>query len=96
MTESATERAGTAGEANPEAAGRWRQLAVLATCLVLGMAPWFSASAVASSLHVAWGGGSLALPLLAVAVQLGFAVGALGLALTGAPDVVAPRWLLTA
>ena len=96
MTESATERAGTAGEANPEAAGRWRQLAVLATCLVLGMAPWFSASAVASSLHVAWGGGSLALPLLAVAVQLGFAVGALGLALTGAPDVVAPRWLLSA
>ena len=38
MTESATERAGTASEANPEAAGRWRQLAVLATCLVLGMA----------------------------------------------------------
>jgi len=58
------------------------------------MAPWFSASAVATSLRAAWGGGPLALPLLAVAVQLGFAVGALGLALTGAPDVIRPRSLL--
>ena len=60
------------------------------------MAPWFSASAVATSLRAAWGGGPLALPLLAVAVQLGFAVGALGLALTGAPDVIRPRSLLAA
>ena len=86
-----------AGTAVPtEAAGRWQQLAILATCLVLGMAPWFSASAVAASLREAWGGGPLALPFLAVAVQLGFAVGAIGLALTGAPDVIAPRLLMAA
>jgi len=84
------------GPIDPEATGRWGQLAILATCLVLGMAPWFSASAVATSLRAAWGGGPLALPLLAVAVQLGFAAGALGLALTGAPDVIRPRSLLAA
>ncbi len=75
---------------------RWRQLAVLATCLVLGMAPWFSASAVASSLRVAWDPGPLGLPMLAVGVQLGFAAGALLLALIGAPDVIRPAWLMAA
>ncbi len=56
------------------------------------MAPWFSSSAVASTLDTEWQASGLELPLLAVAVQLGFAAGAILLALTGAPDVVSgPR-----
>ncbi len=76
----------TADQADP--AGRWTQLAILAIGLLLAMAPWFSSSAVAPSLVDAWGAAGLDLPLLAVAVQLGFALGALGLAVAGAPDVV--------
>ena len=79
-----------ADAAASEPSDRWRQLSILAVCLVLGMAPWFSASAVGASLRTAWGGGPLGLPLLAVAVQLGFAAGALLLAVAGAPDVVRP------
>ncbi len=71
-----------------EPPGRWRQLAVLAICLILGMAPWFSSSAVAASLRAAWTTDSLSLPLLAIAVQLGFAAGAILLAMGGVPDVV--------
>ncbi len=79
-----------------EPSDRWRQLSILAVCLVLGMAPWFSASAVGASLRSAWGGGPLGLSLLAVAVQLGFAAGALLLAVAGAPDVVRPGRLMAA
>jgi MFS family permease len=52
------------------------------------MAPWFSASAVAPLLTRDWALTGLDLPLLTVAVQLGFMVGALLLAATGAADVV--------
>ena len=82
--------AGETEAAEPEAAGRWRSLAVLAACLILGMAPWFSSSAVAPALRGEWSTGALGLPALAVAVQLGFATGAILLALAGVPDVV-PR-----
>ena len=56
-------------------------------------APWFSASAVAPLLAAEWHTTGLDLPLLTVAVQLGFARRrAIGLAVTGAADVVAgPR-----
>ncbi len=84
------------GPPAPEAPRRWRQLAVLGACLVLGMAPWFSASAVATSLRQAWEAGPIGLPVLAVAVQLGFAAGALLLAVAGAPDVIRPAWLMSA
>ena len=50
------------------------------------MAPWFGASAVAPSLTSDWQLGGLDLPLLTVAVQLGFVAGALLLAITGAAD----------
>jgi MFS family permease len=85
---------GASGEGAP--AGRWRQLAVLAACLILGMAPWFSAAAVGPSLRSAWALGPLGLPVLAVAVQLGFAAGALVLASIGVPDVVRPGRLMAA
>lgn len=82
-----------AGEA-PEPGARWRQLAIVAVALLLGMAPWFSSAAVAPALREAWGPGGLAGPLLTVAVQLGFAFGALGLAVVGAVDVVPAHRLL--
>jgi MFS family permease len=56
------------------------------------MAPWFSSAAVAPLLTAEWHPGRLDLPLLTVAVQLGFAAAAIGLAAVGAPDVIAgPR-----
>ena len=76
--------------------GRWPQLAILAGGLLLAMAPWFSSSAVAPALVDEWGASGLDLPLLAVAVQLGFALGALGLAVAGAPDVIPGPRLIAA
>ncbi|HET7725779.1 MAG TPA: MFS transporter [Candidatus Limnocylindrales bacterium] len=79
-------------EQPPEPSGRWRQLAILAVGLLLVEAPWMSAAAVAPLLQLEWQTTGLDLPLLTVAVQLGFAAGALALAIGGVPDVVpAPR-----
>jgi MFS family permease len=61
--------------------------------MVLAMAPSFSASAVAPILRTEWSVGALELPLLTVVTQVGFAVGAIGLAIIGAPDVIPGRWL---
>ena len=76
-----------------EAAGRWRILTVVAVGELLAMAPWFSASAVASPLGAEWGLERLGLPTLTIAVQLGFAIGALAIAATAAADVISPRAL---
>ena len=67
---------------------RWRALAILGVGTLLAMAPWFSSAAVAPLLVAEWHPGRLDLPLLTVAVQVGFAIAALLLAVTGAPDVV--------
>ena len=56
--------------------------------MVLAMSPSFAAAAVAPILREEWTVGTLELPFLTVVVQLGFAVGALGLAAIGAPDVI--------
>jgi MFS family permease len=71
-----------------EPPGRWRALAVVATGTLLAFAPWFSASAVAPLLAAEWRTSGLDLPLLAVAVQLGFAAAAFGLAASAVVDVV--------
>lgn len=60
------------------------------------MAPWFSASAVAPLLATDWNLDRLGLPILAIAVQLGFVAGALALAVTGAADVLSARILFAA
>src|SRR5947207_2528711 len=67
---------------------RWGQLGVLSIGLLLAMAPWFSSGAVAPILRVEWSATGLQLPLLIVAVQLGFAAGAIALAVAAVPDVV--------
>lgn len=79
-----------------EPRGRWRLLAILATAQLLSFAPWFSASAVAPLLSVEWSLGRLDLPVLAIAVQFGFAAGALALAAMGAADVIPARYLFAA
>ena len=77
-------------------AGRWWQLAIIATGILLAFAPWFSSSAVAQLLAAEWRTSRLDLPLLTVAVQLGFAAGALALAATGAADALSARFLFGA
>ena len=72
----------------PEPARRWPQLVILGFGMVLAMAPSFSASAVAPLLREEWAMSGIELPLLTVLVQLGFAAGAIGLAVLGAPDVI--------
>ena len=77
-----------------EPEGRWLLLAILATSVLLALGTWFSATAVAPSLERDWGLDRVGLASLTVAVQLGFAVGALALAAAGAPDVVPARTLI--
>lgn len=77
-----------------EPPGRWRLLTVLAAAQLLAFAPWFSASAVAPLLQAEWQLGRLDLPIMAIAVQLGFAAGALALAASGATDVLPARYLM--
>lgn len=72
--------------ANPS--GRWGQLAVLSAILLLALVPWFSAASVAPLIAAEWRIDSLETALLTVAVQVGFAVGALVVAFSGAADVV--------
>jgi len=68
--------------------GRWTQLAAISLGLLCAMSPSFAASAVAPNLRADWGLDGLGLPILTIAVLLGFAAAAIGLAAIGAPDVV--------
>ena len=78
----------TGPAASPEPRERWGQLIILGFGMVLAMSPSFAAAAVAPLLKDEWSVGLLDLPFLTVIVQLGFAVGAIGLAVIGAPDVI--------
>jgi MFS family permease len=69
-------------------AGRWTQLAAISVGLLCAMSPSFAASAVAPTLRADWGLDGLGLPILTIAVLMGFAVAAIALAAIGAPDVV--------
>ena len=84
----------TSTEREPE--GRWTELAVVGAGVLLAFAPWFSASAVSPLLAAEWDATGLALPLLTVAVQVGFAGAAIALAVSGAADVVSGRVLFVA
>ena len=78
----------------PEPRGRWGQLAILSTTMLLALVPWFSAAAVAPLIAAEWRITGLETALLTVAVQLGFVVGALVVAFTGAADVIPARRLI--
>ena len=79
-----------------EAEGRWRLLLVMSAAVLLVLGTWFSGTAVAPSLVAAWDLDGVGVAMLTVAVQLGFAAGALLLAAWGVPDVVPARVLMTA
>ena len=77
-----------------EPAGRWAQLAVLAAVLLLALVPWFSAAAVAPLISDEWGTTALETALLTVAVQIGFAAGALLISFSGAADALPAHRLM--
>ena len=81
--------------AETEPAGRWTQLVAMSVSVLLILGTWFSGTAVAPALQAAWGIDAIGVALLTVAVQVGFAAGALLLASLGAPDVVPARLLMT-
>jgi MFS family permease len=61
--------------------------------ILLAEATWFSSAAVGPLLAAEWHPTSFETSLLTVAVQLGFAAGALLLSTTGAADVIPGHWL---
>ena len=77
-----------------EPAGRWGQLAILSTTMFLALVPWFSAAAVAPLVADSWGISGVETAFLTVAVQVGFAIGALVIAFTGAADAIPARHLM--
>ncbi|MBC8087095.1 MAG: MFS transporter [Phycisphaerae bacterium] len=72
---------------------RWRMLVVLAVAELLGMALWFTGSAVGPQLRVQWGLSASQIAWLTTAVQLGFVVGTTLSALLNLADIVPARKL---
>ncbi len=77
-----------------EASGRWNQLTLLSVAVLLALVPWFSAASVAPLIAAEWEISGIETALLTVAVQLGFAGGALVIAFTGAADVIPAHRLI--
>ncbi len=73
------------------AAGRWRQLALLATAELLGMSVWFAGSAVAPLLRANLSLSASQAGWLTSGVQLGFVIGTLLAALLNLPDLIPAR-----
>lgn len=74
---------------------RWRALALLSLAELLGMALWFSASAIVPSLQSEWQLSETGASWLTLAVQLGFVAGTLLSALLNLPDILSARRLFT-
>lgn len=80
----------------PDLAGKWRNLGLLAVAELLAMASWFSATAVVPQLTIEWQLGQGQVSWLTMSVQLGFVLGALASALLNLPDrVPLPRLMAT-
>ena len=79
----------------PEPGVARRQRRTVAVVLMLGLASWFSATAVGPSIAADWDLGTTGLLWLTGSVQLGFVVGALSASLANLPDRV-PSHLLAA
>src|SRR5687768_3951436 len=71
--------------------GRWRMLALLALAELLGMSPWFAASAAAPELMRQWDLTLGQSAWLTSAVQLGFVAGTLTAALLNLADLWTSR-----
>lgn len=72
---------------------RWRVLVVLASAVLLGMALWFTGSAVGPTLAQRWSLSAAHIGWLTTAVQLGFVCGTAGSALLNLADVIPSRRL---
>ncbi|HSL29526.1 MAG TPA: MFS transporter [Anaerolineales bacterium] len=71
---------------------KWRTITLLSIAELLGMAVWFSASAVVASLADAWSLNDSGRAWLTMSVQAGFVIGAFGSALLNLSDIIpAPR-----
>lgn len=77
--------------ASPPDARRWTILLLLSVAVLLGMALWFTASAVAPQLQSLWGLTAQQTGWLTTAVQLGFVAGTAAAALLNLADVVPSR-----
>ena len=86
----------TIAETRGHAGQKWRILLLLSPAEMLGMAVWFSASAVVSALTSAWGLDESGRAWLTMSVQIGFVVGAFGSAVFNLADRIPARWLFTA
>jgi len=75
---------------------RYVQLGLIALLQVLGMAMWFSASAVLPALRTQWHIGDLAAVWLTTSVQLGFVAGAVVSAVSNLADRFPPQYVATA
>ena len=71
---------------------KWRILLLLSLAELLGMAVWFSASAVVPALTEAWQLSEGGRAWLTMSVQIGFVVGALGSAVFNLADRLPARW----
>ena len=86
----------TIAETRGHAGQKWRILLLLSLAEMLGMAVWFSASAVVPALTAAWGLDESGRAWLTMSVQIGFVVGAFGSAVFNLADRIPARWLFTA
>lgn len=75
---------------------KWRTLLLLALAELLGMAVWFSASAVVPALTSAWNLSDAGKAWLTMSVQIGFVAGAFGSALLNLADRISSRTLFAA
>ena len=73
--------------------GRWRALTLLSIAELLGMALWFSGSAVVPALSREWQLSPAQISWIAIAVQLGFVAGTLISATLNLPDIISTRHL---
>ncbi|SIR20002.1 Nitrate/nitrite transporter NarK [Haladaptatus litoreus] len=78
----------------PVTTQKWRALLLIAVAELLVMSLWFSVTASAPELAMAWNLTPTETAWLTIAVQLGFVVGALLSAVLTLPDLVRPRYLV--
>ena len=72
---------------------RWRVLAFLSTATVLSLTVWFSTNAIAPALEAERGFSSSDIAWLTIAIQLGFVLGTLIIAVTNLADLMNTRKL---
>jgi MFS family permease len=79
----------------PPSSRKWPTLILLSLAELLGMAVWFSASAVVPTLTAAWRLDEAGRAWLTMSVQAGFVAGAFGSAVLNLADRLPARWLFT-